>query len=246
MLQANRLEAEHALQLSQRALVALVGPDQWGTVQSAPKPTAFRFSADVLRRALPDWEGRVKAHNPDLRAQQLAVGIARQEYFKAQAGHLPRADLVASYAKSESENINLVNQSNQTRSLGAQITVPLYAGGGTEAATQQAAFGRARAEAELDHQTEKALLELHKHYLTIGQVQGKLRALDNALVTAQALLDATQKSVEGGVRTPLDVLQAVQQLAQLRRDRLQAEYSGLISAFRLRWLAGELTPADLP
>lgn len=245
LLQASRIEAEHAYQLAQRTLLAIVGPEQHDLVAQGARPASFKFSAQALQRRLADWEALVKERNPDLRAQQLAVEIARQEYLKAQSGHLPRADLVASYAKSESENVNLVNQAYLTRSVGAQITIPLYAGGATEAGVNQAASARARAEAELDNQIEKTMVELHRHYLAVGQADSKRQALAKALVSAQALVDASRKSVLGGVRTPLDVLQAVQQLAQLQRDLLQAEYTGLISSYRLQWLAGELTPADL-
>ncbi len=245
LLQASRLEAEHALKLAQRALLAMVGPEQRDLVVFGAKPATFNFSPTVLQKNLVEWEARVKERNADLRAQQLAVEIARQEYLKAQSGHLPRADLVASYAKSESENVNLVNQSYLTRSVGAQITIPLYAGGATEASVSQAAASRARAEAELDNQTEKVMVELHKHYLAIGQVESKRQALLKALVSANDLVQASRKSVLGGVRTTLDVLQAVQQVAQLQRDLLQTEYSGLISYCRLRWLAGDLSPVDL-
>lgn len=245
LLQASRIEAEHTYKLAQRTLLAIVGPEQRDLVLAAAKPASFKFSAQALTRPLKDWEALVKERNADLRAQQLAVEIAQQEYLKAQSGHLPRADLVASYAKSESENVNLVNQSYLTRSVGAQITIPLYSGGATEAGVSQAAASRARAEAELDHQIEKTMIELHRHYLAMGQVESRLKALTQALVSAHALVEATRKSVLGGVRTPLDVLQATQQVAQLQRDRLQAEYTGLISAFRLHWLAGELSPDDL-
>lgn len=245
LLQAARIEAEHAHKLAQRSLLAIVGPEQRDRVAQGAKPGALKFSAKALQRSLAEWETLVKERNPDLRAQQLAVDIARQEYLKAQSGHLPRADLVASYAKSESENVNLVNQAYLTRSVGAQITIPLYAGGATDAGVSQAASARARAEAELDNQTEKTMVELHRHYLAVGQADSKLRALTAALVSAEALVEASRKSVLGGVRTQLDVLQAVQQLAQLKRDLLQAEYTGLISGYRLQWLAGALSPADL-
>ena len=246
LLQASRIEAEHTYKLAQRTLLAMVGPEQQDLVRLGPKPASFKFSAQALAKPLSQWEAQVKERNTDLRAQQLAVDIAQQEYLKAQSGHLPRADLVASYAKSESENVNLVNQSYLTRSVGAQITVPLYAGGATEAGVSQAAASRARAEAELANQVEKTMVELHRHYLAMGQVVSKLQALDKALASANALVEATRKSVLGGVRTPFDVLQANQQVAQLQRDRLQAEYTGLISSFRLLWLAGELSVLDLP
>ncbi len=245
LLEASRIEAEHAHKLAQRALLAMVGPEQRDLVMHGAKPASFKFSSSVLHKSLAEWEARVKERNADLRAQQLAVDIARQEYLKAQSGHLPRADLVASYAKSESENVNLVNQSYLTRSVGAQITIPLYAGGATEAGVNQAAASRARAEAELDNQTEKAMVELHKHYLVIGQVESKRQALLKALVSANDLVQASRKSVLGGIRTTLDVLQAVQQVAQLQRDLLQAEYTGMISSYRLRWMAGDLNPVDL-
>lgn len=245
LLEASRIEAEHAHKLAQRALLAMVGPEQRDLVMHGAKPASFKFSSSVLHKSLAEWEARVKERNADLRAQQLAVDIARQEYLKAQSGHLPRADLVASYAKSESENVNLVNQSYLTRSVGAQITIPLYAGGATEAGVNQAAASRARAEAELENQTEKAMVELHKHYLVIGQVESKRQALLKALVSANDLVQASRKSVLGGIRTTLDVLQAVQQVAQLQRDLLQAEYTGMISSYRLRWMAGDLNPVDL-
>jgi len=245
LLQASRIEAEHTYKLAQRTLLAMVGPEQQDLVRLGPKPASFKFSAQALAKPLSGWEAQVKERNADLRAQQLAVDIAQQEYLKAQSGHLPRADLVASYAKSESENVNLVNQSYLTRSVGAQITVPLYAGGATEAGVSQAAASRARAEAELANQVEKTMVELHRHYLAMGQVVSKLQALDKALASANALVEATRKSVLGGVRTPFDVLQANQQVAQLQRDRLQAEYTGLISSFRLLWLAGELSVTEL-
>ena len=245
LLEASRIEAEHAHKLAQRALLAMVGPEQRDLVMHGAKPSNFKFSPTVVQTSLSDWETRVKARNADLRALQLAVDIARQEYLKAQSGHLPRADLVASYAKSESENVNLVNQSYLTRSVGAQITIPLYAGGATSAAVSQAAASRARAEAELDNQAEKVMVELHKHYLVVGQVDSKRQALLKALVSANDLVQASRKSVLGGIRTTLDVLQAVQQVAQLQRDLLQAEYTGLISTYRLRWLAGEWSPAGL-
>jgi protease secretion system outer membrane protein len=245
LLEASRIEAEHALKLAQRTLLAMVGPEQRELVLLGTKPATFKFSPTALQKSLAAWETRVKERNADLRTQQLAVDIARQEYLKAQSGHLPRADLVASYAKSESENVNLVNQSYLTRSVGAQITIPLYAGGATEAGVSQAAASRARAEAELDNQTEKVMVELHKHYLTVGQVDSKRQALVKALVSANDLVEASRKSVLGGVRTTLDVLQAVQQVAQLQRDLLQNEYAGLISSYRLLWLSGDLSPEDL-
>lgn len=245
LLDAGRIEAVQAHRLAQRALLAMVGPEQRELVMLGAKPATFKFSPQAAQASLAEWEALTKERNPELRAQQLAVDIARQEYLKAQSGHLPRADLVASYAKSESENVNLVNQSYLTRSLGAQITIPLYAGGATEAGVSQAAASHARAQAELDNQTERILVELHKHYLTIAQVDSRRQALVKALATANELVQAARKSVAGGVRTPLDVLQAVQQVAQLQRDLLQADYTGLMSSFRLRWLAGALGADDL-
>ena len=53
-----------------------------------------------------------------------------------QSGHLPRLDLVGSVARARNDSLNNLDQTSFLRSVGIQLTVPLYSGGGVEASVQ--------------------------------------------------------------------------------------------------------------
>jgi protease secretion system outer membrane protein len=58
-------------------------------------------------------------------------------------------------------------------------------------------------------------------------------------------VEATRKSVAGGERVNLDVLDAEQQPYSARRDLAQARYDYLRAWLKLRYLAGVLDAGDL-
>ena len=59
------------------------------------------------------------------------------------------------------------------------------------------------------------------------------------------LLDATKKSVIGGTRNNIDILNAQQQFFEARLDLMQARYNYLLSYLRLRKAAGTVDIRDL-
>ena len=89
------------------------------------------------------------------------------------------------------------------------------------------------------------VLELRKQYnLTLSSAV-RIDAAAKALSSSTLLVEATRKSVKGGQRTNLDVLNAQQQLFEARRDLALARYNYLLGYLRLRYAAGTLSFADL-
>ena len=66
-----------------------------------------------------------------------------------------------------------------------------------------------------------------------------------AVNSASTLIDATRKSVAGGERVNLDVLDAEQQFYSARRDLAQSRYTYLRAWLQLRYLAGSLQASDM-
>lgn len=64
-------------------------------------------------------------------------------------------------------------------------------------------------------------------------------------MAAEALVVSTRKSVQGGERVNLDVLNAEQQLATTRRDLAQARYDYLLAWIKLHYQAGMLSETQL-
>jgi outer membrane protein, protease secretion system len=121
----------------------------------------------------------------------------------------------------------------------------LYAGGGTEASVRQSTLSRDAAQADLDAQVAETLAELRKQYDLCRSAPTKIRAYERAVQSAELLVEATRRSVEGGTRVNLDVLNAEQQLSQARRDLAASKYTYLKAQLELRRHAGVLEAEDL-
>jgi outer membrane protein/protease secretion system outer membrane protein len=67
----------------------------------------------------------------------------------------------------------------------------------------------------------------------------RVRALEQAVRSAEQMMQSTQMSLKAGSRTQLDVLNAQQQYTMALRDLAQARYVYLMSKVKLASLAGE-------
>lgn len=192
-----------------------------------------------------DWKRLALANNPDLRAQVEAIEASHQEVNRNRAGYAPRIDFVASYSKNDSQTIDTYNQDSTVRSVGFQVNIPLYSGGSVGASTRQAVANLEKSRSDLQAKTDKALIELRKEYNIVLSSSPKIAALDKAVASSQELVKATEKSIKGGIRINLDLLNAQQQLFTNLRDRAQARYDYLVALVRLRAAAGTLSGDDV-
>lgn len=212
-------------------------------------------SLDQLRddfRIAPLPEGGFEAmkklaleRNPEIQAQVYAIDAAKQELNKARAGHTPRVDFIASYSKSNADTLNTYDQQSTQRSIGVQVNIPLYAGGSVSAQSRQAAAGLEKSRADLQAKQDKIVVELKKDYAALVSGAARIHALDKAVESATLLVEATRRSIIGGVRINLDLLNARQQLYTAQRDLAQARYSYLNNLLKLRAAAGTLGPQDV-
>lgn len=203
------------------------------------------FRPNVQPGTFEEWEKTARAHNHELAASRLAIENARLEISKNKAGHYPRVDFVAAYSKGDSESINTYTQNTVNRTLGVQVSIPIYQGGAISATVRQSAAGYERAQADLDARTSKVLVELRKAHSIVLSSVNKIGALEKAVASGKELMKATELSIKGGVRINLDLLNAQQQLYTSQRDLAQARYSYLIGLLRLEAAAGTLEDSSV-
>jgi protease secretion system outer membrane protein len=154
-------------------------------------------------------------------------------------------DLLVNAGQAESDSITSFRQKNHSTSVSLQVSVPLYTGGAVQAQTRQALGRQAVVQAELDARTADLLVELQRQHQLHHSSGLRLVALGHAVASARLLVEATRKSVAGGVRTNLDVLDAQERLTQTLRDLAQTRYAHLQAGLRARSAAGILSEADL-
>ncbi|MCH4883955.1 peptidase [Pseudomonas sp. TMW22080] len=243
MAVAEEIEAQDNQDAALRELEAMLG-EPLQIEQLAPLAAHFVI-APLEPQRFESWRELALANNPELASQQHALTSAEYEVERKRAGHLPKLSLYASSRQTSSDSESTYNQKYDTNSVGIQLTVPLFAGGSVSASTRQAARQLSQAQYELDAQTASTLVDLRKQYNLNSSAAAKVRAYEMAVESAGALVQATQKSVSGGERVNLDVLDAEQQLFSAKRDLAEARYAYLLARVQLRYYAGVLNEGDL-
>ena len=233
---AQELEALQNVEYTRRRLEALMG-----------RPADVLASLDVQRfnptapipALVDDWVERAEQASPELQSLRAQLEVARQEVEKAQAGHKPTLDAVAQWSRSSSDSVTNVNSRYDNKTIGLQLSVPLYSGGYVSSVVRQAVAAQERAREALEAARRDLGVRVHREFR--GMTEGVLRvkALEQAVRSAEQAVLSNQKSFLAGSRTTVDVLNAQQQKTTAQRDLAQARYLYLVSRLRLQALVGE-------
>lgn len=239
---AQALEARQQAMLARRQLGQLVGVE---FAEVAPLDLGRLAAQPPQVGELDDWLQLAEQNSAELRSLQARLEAATEEVAKARARHLPTLDAIAQYNRSDSETISRIDATSNTASIGVQLNVPIYSGGGVQSALRQAVAERTKAAENLAALRGDLGLRLHREYRGLSEGLLRTRALEQAVRSAEQMVSSSQRSFQAGVRTTLDVLNAQQQLATARRDLSQARYITLLSQVRLQALAGVFDEARL-
>lgn len=210
LAQAQEIEARDSQDAALRELERLVG----APLEIADlAPLGERFQVRPLSPAsYTAWRDLALVENPELASLRHAVDVARYEVEQNRADFLPRLGLYASTGKSKSGSENTYNQRYETDSVGIQLSVPLFSGGETLAATRQATHRMEKSHYDLDDKVRETLNQVRKMYNQSSSSAAKIRAYEMTVDSARTLVMATRKSIAAGVRVNLDLLNAEQAL----------------------------------
>mgnify|MGYP003703487377 CR=1 FL=1 len=234
--QAQELDARQSFELSKRTLLAM-------TQQRAD--SLARLASDRLAAQVPQpddldhWIREAEAHSPELQARQAEVNAAQLEIDKAQAGHYPTLDAVAMITRSGSETVTSPDSSYVNRLIGVQLNVPLYSGGYVSSTVRQAVAEQVKAQEQLESARRDLGLQVGREYFGLCEGLAKLKALQQAELSARQLVISSRKSQQAGVRTVLDVLNAEHKLQGVLRDQAQARYQFVRAWVALSTLTGQ-------
>ena len=202
----------------------------------------------VLIQTMQDWLQVTAQNNLNIQIQQDSLKLADQDVERANAGHLPTLDAVASYSNNYangSPSVFSAGNDLKNATIGLQLEIPLYAGGAISSRARQAVLNKQKALDDIEIARRKTDLETQRAYFNLSSSIAQVKALDQALISSQSQLDSTKLGYEVGVRTSVDVLNAQQQLFSAKRDLLQARYNYLVNIIRLKSASGLVAEADL-
>lgn len=244
---AQELEARQNQDATRRQLLALVSqaPDPLTplTPQTPLTPLAPLDAARMPLLApepadLEAWVRRAEQGSPELHALLAQVEVARQEVARAQAGHYPTLDAIAQWSSSESENVVAVHSRYDNASVGLQLFIPLFASGQVRSLVRQALAEQERAAHMAEALRRDLGLRVNQAFRGVTEGIARVRALEQAVRSAEQLLTSSRRAMQAGSRTLLDVLNAEQQRMLALRDLAQARYQTINARIRLQALAG--------
>ncbi|MHB0925680.1 MAG: TolC family outer membrane protein [Gallionellaceae bacterium] len=239
---AQEIAAQNSLEIKRRTLQQLIN-----AIPKDLRHLGKEFKLEAPQPAdMEKWVDDAQLNSLQLAIAQAGAEIAEKEVARNRGGHYPTVDLVANYSNSQSNGGSFgVGSDNTSKSVGVQLNLPLFQGGAVNSKWREAEANRERALQELENTRRSVALQTREAYLGVVSGIAQVKALQQALVSSESVLEASKLGQEVGVRTNLDVLNAQQQLYATRRDLYQAEYSYLLSRLRLKAAVGVLGEADL-
>lgn len=130
-------------------------------------------------------------------------------------------------------------------SIMAQLTVPLYDGGATDATIRQAKeqFGQAQLQADLARDQVRA--QLVSAWGAWRNAQAVINAQRAAVAAASLALTGTREEAKVGQRTTLDVLNALQALLNARVSLISAQHDRVLGSYGVLAAMGRLRASVL-
>jgi outer membrane protein len=200
------------------------------------------------------WVEMALQQNLSLVSSRLAADIARENASIARGGHLPTLDLVGSAGKLTNDGVDVFDNGNpaggttlnqRQRSIGIQLTFPIYSGGLVSSQVRQAVYLHRAAKERLERVARQTEHDARDAYLGVLSEISRVKALHRAVESNTIALRATESGYEAGTRTAVDVLQSRRLWVQAQTDYSHSRYDYMLNVIKLQQAAGMLSEQSL-
>jgi outer membrane protein len=241
---AQEIAADNDLRIKRLALNQLVGLNN-----IEPKSLSNTAKlAGTEAQSLEQWVLQSSELNPNVIQSRAALEIAKLDTTKAQAGHKPTLDLVASHSPTRYKNqvgLSAAQFDSNTTSVTLSFNMPLFAGFSTQNRIKETVALEDKARSDLEAAERSVAQATRTAFFGLQSGIGQVNALQAAEASSQSALDANKLGYQVGVRINIDVLNSQSQLFQTKRDLAKARYDVLLGQLKLRQATGTLAEADL-
>ncbi|WP_200192461.1 TolC family outer membrane protein [Halorhodospira abdelmalekii] len=244
-VRAQRVAALNQLDVARESLRRLTGHSP-GTLAGLHEG----FEPQPVEPGEPEhWVELAGRHNLEVRLAELEDQLARHDVSARRAERWPEVDLEARYTHFSGERdqqqfrdgspvVETLDGTTDTRSIRLQLSVPLFTGGGISSRIRAAEAERTATADELYDQRRASALDARSAFLGLTSERERVRALEQALVSARSNEASVRRGQEVGTRTTTDLLNAQSRRFETKRDLQAARYDYLLHFVRLHAAAG--------
>ena len=231
---ATALTAQSTLQASIANYRQAIGEEPKSLAPVAPvtKP---------LPKTLPEAVAISQVEHPAIVAMLHGVDAAALAIKISEGALYPTVGLTGQVSKRFDVAGYPVGSQTLSGSLMGQITVPIYDGGATYAATRQAKETLGQQELQTDLQRDKVRAAVVAVWGANQNSLGILRAAKAQVEAAEVALAGVREEAKVGQRTTLDVLNAQQTLLNARVQLVTAQHDQVVNSYTLLSAVGRLS-----
>jgi outer membrane protein len=237
LLAAREVDARNKVSLSRVSLSEIVGR----AVSERLKRVRNDIELKVSSESLANWVNLAVVNNPAIKASENGQRAAEAALRAAKGGHYPVVSLNVSAQQTNEGFNNSLAPSTDSYVAGIGVQIPIYSGGSASARVRQLSHDQVTAEQQLIATRRQVVKETTIAYMQVDSSLEKIRANRNAIASAEQSRIAAERAFGYGLVNSVDVLTAVQNEFQSRRDLLGAQYDFITNLFILNRWAGKLS-----
>lgn len=192
-----------------------------------------------------DWVHEALKYNPKLSALQHAIDSAEKIVSSSQAEHLPQASLVASETYSNLGYLDRRFPPYTVGSVGVQMTVPIYEGGGVQARVHESVARYQMARQDYEQQRRVIEQETRTAFLNMRTNHARITSTDLEVDARAKAVDGQYKAYDLGTTTIVDLLETRRLLLKGRAEQSRARYDFVRSLIALRMWTGSLSEHEM-
>jgi TolC family type I secretion outer membrane protein len=234
---ANRIASEGQLEVSRAEYTRAVGHPPGRLILASERPVLPMNRDEVL--------GLAASNNPNVIAANFAEAAARDNIDVVRGQLLPQISIVGDLNRSYAPSITLHTAREDTGSVVAQMTMPLYEGGAIYSQTRQAEQVVGQRRSQVDDARRAAVQTATQGWETLQSARAAVASFGAAVKAAQIALEGTQQEALVGSRTVLDVLISEQQLFTTESQLVGAQHDAAVAEFNVAAAIGRLIAPEL-
>jgi TolC family type I secretion outer membrane protein len=181
--------------------------------------------------------------NPNILAAQFNLAAAKEEVNIARSALYPTLSVTGELTYTDEPSLSVAWQ--RAASIGANLSVPLYQGGGEYARVRQTKQTVRQRQEDLDATYRAVREEVTAAWQLLVTNRTRIDSIAEQVRAAEIALEGSRQEALVGQRTTLDVLDQENDLFQAEVDLVSAQRDEIVASYRLKAAIGQLSAADI-
>ncbi len=236
----NRIVAEGDLETANAAYVSMVG-------RKPPEKTRVNDLDKFLPKTLSECLDIMRTTNPSLKAAEFADEASQYNITLQRGDLLPELNVNAGAGYQWGQPLPQLDDKYDGHywQIGANLTVPLYQGGGEYAKVREAKQLANQARINLEQVKRDLVKSTTQAWEQYRSTKSSIESIEAQIKASKMALDGVIREADVGSRTVLDVLDAEQEYLNNRVQLVQAERNMTVAALNLLSAMGHMTAGSL-